>query len=511
MDSSFRFLFPLIGLLLSSCAGGNPVSSESPAEPSSSQEELPSSKEESSKESSSAEEDKDSSLSSDEQEPSSSSEEPEPSSSSKEELQRLEIVFGDVSYSGSDTFDADCYEVLGGEASLASVASCFSSGKGSAVRVGSNKNIGHLGFSFQEPLSLRSVSVYSFRYGNASYSFSLECAGKSFDSPVLSNAELEAEPAFLLSLDEEVSSLTIRGASRFNLSRLVFEIGSSELPVPSSSESSSFEETSSSEESSSREESSLPVEGLDPYYDTVDFTLTGAALKSALSTRISSPYVDKGYDFAYEAYLSTDVGENGKIIDMYSSCSFDPESDHQGAPGKGNYNAEGQMFNREHTIPQSVFSSRAPMKSDLHHLLPTDAYVNNRRSNYPHGYVNSPVYTSTNGTIVGSSAASKNHGYSGNACEVPDQYKGDIARIYFYFVTRYQNNLSSWGDYAAFSKNTYPSLSSWAIETYLEWNDRDPISEKERKRNEAVASFQGNRNPFVDVPGLGHRIWDECL
>lgn len=229
-------------------------------------------------------------------------------------------------------------------------------------------------------------------------------------------------------------------------------------------------------------------------------------MKTSLYNLIKG-HTNKGYDFAYEAYQTTDVDENGKIIDIYSNQHFDPVKDHQGAPGKSNYDEEGDCYNREHTVPQSVFSEGQPMKSDLHHLLPTDGYANNRRSNYPHAEVSSATWTSSNGCKLGNSVTT---GYTGKAFEVPDQYKGDIARIYFYMVTRYENVVKNWKTFAAFTKDSYPSLSSWAITLYLKWSDMDPVSEKEIKRNDAVYAYQKNRNPFVDHPEFAHRIWDSA-
>ena len=37
----------------------------------------------------------------------------------------------------------------------------------------------------------------------------------------------------------------------------------------------------------------------------------------------------------------------------------------------------------------------------------------------------------------------------------------------------------------------------------------DPVSEKEIARNESIWKFQGNRNPFVDYPGLEDYIWGD--
>lgn len=44
-------------------------------------------------------------------------------------------------------------------------------------------------------------------------------------------------------------------------------------------------------------------------------------------------------------------------------------------------------INAEHTIPQSWFERKSPMKSDLHHLFPTHQNVNSSRSNSPFGEI----------------------------------------------------------------------------------------------------------------------------
>ena len=280
--------------------------------------------------------------------------------------------------------------------------------------------------------------------------------------------------------------------------------------APSSSSQTSSEELDPQESSSEATSSSSSSQATsdapsDPgtYYDSISNTATGKTLKTALFNLIKN-HTNNGYDFAYTAYKTSDVDGNGKIIDVYSSCKFDPERDHQGAPGKTNYSKEGDLYNREHTVPQSVFNEAQPMKSDLHHLLPTDGYVNNRRSNYPHAVVSSAKYTSSNGTKVGTSGT---EGVTGTVCEPIDEYKGDFARIYFYMVTRYEDKISGWKSFGAFAGNSFPALSSWAVNLYLKWSELDPVSEKEVKRNEVIYGFQKNRNPFVDHPEYARRIW----
>ena len=57
------------------------------------------------------------------------------------------------------------------------------------------------------------------------------------------------------------------------------------------------------------------------------------------------------------------------------------------------------------------------------------------------------------------------------------------------------------------TSDVYPFFTDWALKMLLRWAANDPISEKEIKRNEAIYGIQGNRNPFVDYPGLEQYIW----
>lgn len=225
----------------------------------------------------------------------------------------------------------------------------------------------------------------------------------------------------------------------------------------------------------------------------------GAALKTALYGIIGS-HTDVGYAGLFNVYKQSDVRADGTIWDMYSCVtSFDPETDHS-----GNYHTEGDVFNREHSVPKSWFSNASPMRSDAFHVIPTDGYVNNRRSNYPYGETLSPTYASTNNfSLVGPCDPAL--GYSGTIFEPNDEYKGDLARIYFYMATAYEDKIGSWS--GTFGAGKYPGLTDWQLKMMLRWAADDPVSEKETARNEAVYKFQHNRNPFVDFPGLEQYVW----
>ena len=223
----------------------------------------------------------------------------------------------------------------------------------------------------------------------------------------------------------------------------------------------------------------------------------GAALKTAFFN-IINPHTNIGYDGLYEAYKKTDTRPDGYVRDWYSNAT----NYEHGKDNKGNYSKEGDMYNREHSVPQSWFGSGTP-KADIVHVLPTDGYVNNRRSNNPLAEVGSVDWSSKNGySKLGSC---KTEGYSGTVFEPNDEIKGDMARIYFYMVTCYENSATGWGN--VFSSSKYPGFQQWYLDMLMRWSKQDPVDQREIDRNNAVFEVQGNRNPFVDYPGLEDYVW----
>lgn len=237
------------------------------------------------------------------------------------------------------------------------------------------------------------------------------------------------------------------------------------------------------------------------YYDNAEGKY-GQELRVALYNIIKTNVTSISYDQLWDAYPRTDKKSNGKVWDIYSDIpNGTPPYEFTFITDQcGNYSGEGDCYNREHTVPASWFNDASPMYSDLFHVLPTDGYVNNRRSNYPYGKVGNASWTSLNGSKLGSSATS---GYSGTVFEPIDSFKGDIARIYFYMSTRYMDKITNW-DGASFQNS---DLSSWAKNLFLQWHQLDPVSSKERKRNDSVYVIQHNRNPFVDHPEWVNDIW----
>lgn len=245
------------------------------------------------------------------------------------------------------------------------------------------------------------------------------------------------------------------------------------------------------------------------YYSAAN-GLTGAALKTALSNIITNGHQDKGYSGLWTGYKTTDIDKNyendGSILDIYSErpAGTDPYKYTPGVNQCGTYSVEGNCYNREHIVPQSLFNEASPMVSDIHFIRATDGKVNGMRSNYPFGKVGTATFTSLNGSKLGNSVSS---GYSGTVFEPIDEFKGDVARMIFYFVTRYQNKLSTFSSGNMLGNSAFPGLQTWELNVLLAWHNQDPVSQAEINRNNSSYTYQGNRNPFIDNPNYVNLIW----
>lgn len=265
------------------------------------------------------------------------------------------------------------------------------------------------------------------------------------------------------------------------------------------------------------------------YYDGTS-GLTGYALKSKLNEIISNGALDLGYGSGtgglWLTYQTSDrdyfYENNGTILDMYSEIPSGPDAYEyiwgQASVG-GNQcgngaNHENSCYNREHTLPKTYFGGQnaVPMANDAHFVIPSDYYVNSMRSNYPYGEISNPTWTSTNGTKIGSCSFP---GYGGTVFEPINEFKGDIARMQLFFVTRYEDRLASFVPYQTASSpldgTVDRGFKQWYINLLLKWAAQDPVSPREIARNNAVYARQKNRNPFIDHPEWINMIWTSTM
>jgi len=220
-----------------------------------------------------------------------------------------------------------------------------------------------------------------------------------------------------------------------------------------------------------------------------------ADLKTSLSN-IINVHTQLEYYASSTYFKTTDWNPEGYFWDMYSNYK----------------RASWSGMNREHSLPKSWWSSSPETTvaySDLHNLYPSDADANMAKSNYPLGEVTGTPDFTNNVVKVGTNRVT---GYNGIVFEPADEYKGDFARDYMYIVTCYQSYSNDWrslGTSSMLLKNTYPVFNQYAISLLMKWHRNDPVSDKEINRNNAVYSFQNNRNPFIDFPVLAEYIWGE--
>lgn len=250
------------------------------------------------------------------------------------------------------------------------------------------------------------------------------------------------------------------------------------------------------------------------YYATA--TANGQALKTALF-HIINDHQQQTYASLWHHFQTTDATFNGKVWDIYSDIPCQPppylytfvEDQDRGTDG----NAEGQVFNREHSMPLSWYNGSAsdPMFTDLFHIYPVDKWVNNFRGNLAYGEVDTPLATTLNGGKRGINSVPGNNA---TVFEPIDAYKGDLARTFLYMVTRYEDQVESWTysqeGLQMLDPGGWQGYHPWAIDMLLRWHKEDPVSQKEIRRNNAVYQIQGNRNPFIDHPEFAERIWGEA-
>ena len=240
----------------------------------------------------------------------------------------------------------------------------------------------------------------------------------------------------------------------------------------------------------------------DGYYDTV-LRKKKAELKTSLHQKIKIASVlsyGGGDGKTWSGFAITDVRpSDGKVWDMYSNIDYS---------FNGNLSVTG--MNIEHSFAKSWWGgSETQAYKDLHHLNPSDAIANQRKSSYMMAVVDSTI--TYNNEVIKVGKTTMKSGMLLPAWEHADEYKGDFARIYMYMVTAYEDYAPLWTNDSEhqLDNNTYPVFEPWASNLLLQWAKQDPVSEKEINRNNEVYKIQGNRNPFIDFPNMAEYVWGD--
>lgn len=232
------------------------------------------------------------------------------------------------------------------------------------------------------------------------------------------------------------------------------------------------------------------------YYNNVNLTLSGMALKAELSDKIIVTHTNNlSYAEVWDALRITDLvpGSSTNVYLVYGYDDGDGDVTTDLSRDKNSNGGAVGDWNREHVYPKSLgnpdLGTSGP-GSDAHMLRSSDVQRNGMRGNLK--FVDG---TGVSQTVAGG-------WYPG------DQWKGDMARIIMYMYLRYESRCLPINTGVGTSVSIDPDM----IDLFLEWNAEDPVSVYEEARNNYLGTTsnqfgQGNRNPFIDNPYLATKIW----
>lgn len=188
-------------------------------------------------------------------------------------------------------------------------------------------------------------------------------------------------------------------------------------------------------------------------------------------------------------YPIVDRWPDGKLRGIYTNRTFETDD-----------------YNCEHTVPQSFFGKKEPMKGDMHHLFTADMKCNSFRSNYVFIDLsaNLPLRNHREMSGCGRILIQTASRAAAGSPAVPDSTmffepmsdasKAAVSRAFLYFLVRYRG---------AISRHHVPEP---ALDVICRWAANGEVVLWEKHRNAELHEIQGNRNPFIDMPWLALKL-----
>ena len=257
------------------------------------------------------------------------------------------------------------------------------------------------------------------------------------------------------------------------------------------------------------------------YYDTLVSWTNGEDLKNQLHTIIRKGYQPLSYTKSNKQNYDTNIDADHSKYDFeYLDVIYSKNHTFKTDTNKG--------WQREHAWCASLmcgsttsnavaFKGRA---TDFHNLFAANASGNQSRGNKNYGYANaiSESYT----TQFSSDNGKDGYTYDETIFEPGDIDKGRLARAIFYMATMYKdaeqdtsNNINMKGltiveDPVTYIAGNDCKFAIGNLSELLEWNKNVQVDYLEMQHNISVYTStnnpdgiaQGNRNPYVDYPGL---------
>lgn len=235
-------------------------------------------------------------------------------------------------------------------------------------------------------------------------------------------------------------------------------------------------------------------------YEAVFPNLEGQELFDAVTENFT-PVIHLSYANTRDTLFGEIYRVNDSLHCIYTdwAVSMPPGQDPTQAAFQG-----GAGINTEHTWPQSKGAGSSAPKSDMHHLYPSRANVNQDRAslkfgNIPDNMTDRWYYLSSTLTSIPTNNKDNYSEYlQNNSFEAREAVKGNIARSMFYFYTIYRSLAEAEG--AGFFQSQQEDL--------CQWHTEDPVDKNEWERTFLIASHQSNKpNPFVLDCSLAARMY----
>ncbi|MBP5091367.1 MAG: endonuclease [Bacilli bacterium] len=275
------------------------------------------------------------------------------------------------------------------------------------------------------------------------------------------------------------SGLEASSSSVANSSAVPSSTPSSSSPASSSPNSSALISSSLSSSSPVSSSSSSGTNGhltgnatIDAYYSTVDWTLTGQAMKEQIANLLKNKQSSAslvGYKGmrTYLAKCDLDPNGSGKILGFYDEQKVGPSWD------------SGSTWNREHVWPDSLGGGLC--EHDPHMVRACATSSNGDRGN--------KFFAASGAYDPGQFIA---------------KYRGISARIIFYCATKYWSSGLALND-GVTSDTKKKEMGK--LSDMLAWNNQYPVDVTETHRNEVIFGDYNLRNPFIDHPELADIIF----
>ncbi len=234
--------------------------------------------------------------------------------------------------------------------------------------------------------------------------------------------------------------------------------------------------------------------------------LTGEILLDSLVWKFK-PLTVLNYGAARDTMYGRIYNVNDSVYCVYSGhrLYLPPGTD----PTEALYlNGSQDGIDNEHTWPQSFGAEFGNPQSDMHHLFPTRAAVNDARANLPFAEIPDDqtekwYYLNQSQTSIPGASTIDRYSEKVDAFFEPrEDHKGNVARAMFYFYTMYRNE----------ADNANPDYFWDQRATLCNWHYLDPVDQIEYDRTWLISKYQNQRpNPYVIDCSLVARAWCDDL